>query len=262
MLSDKIKQYRSDNNLTQEEFASKLFVTRNAVSKWENEKGYPNIETIKDIAQLLGISIDELLNNEEYKSISIQKEEKYISVKRFLKDTLVFALYSLVGILIPLLIFKADPTSGILYCAILGPISFIILGLITPLINKRMLNSLVAAALAITPILIYFEIDTNTVIYIWEIFYYILFIMAYCVMLMVLKINIKPIINRVCKWITLSLFIFLTATCIVLCVISFITYNESYSAPIYTQSLVYILGFCIPIFLNLILFIIFRKKDK
>ena len=34
MLSEKIKKYRLDNNLTQEEFASLIFVTRNAVSKW------------------------------------------------------------------------------------------------------------------------------------------------------------------------------------------------------------------------------------
>ena len=51
MLSEKLKKYRADNNLTQEEFASLLFVTRNAVSKWENNIGYPNIDTIKDIAK-------------------------------------------------------------------------------------------------------------------------------------------------------------------------------------------------------------------
>ena len=61
MLSEKIKKYRLDNNLTQEEFAAKLFVTRNAVSKWENNNGYPNIDTLKDIAKLLNITIDELL---------------------------------------------------------------------------------------------------------------------------------------------------------------------------------------------------------
>ena len=37
MLSEKLKKYRADNNLTQEEFAANLFVTRNAVSKWEND---------------------------------------------------------------------------------------------------------------------------------------------------------------------------------------------------------------------------------
>ena len=46
MLGDKIKKYRIDNNLTQEEFAAKLFVTRNAVSKWENDNGYPNSSSI------------------------------------------------------------------------------------------------------------------------------------------------------------------------------------------------------------------------
>ena len=171
MLSDKIKQYRTLNNLTQEEFAAKLFVTRNAVSKWENEACYPNIETMKDIANLLGITLDELLSNEEYKTISVKKEEKYINLVRLLKDALIFVLYSLIGILIPLLIFNYDPTAGIAYCIVLGPLSFIVFGLVAPFINRKMPNALVSAALAITPILIYFEIGTNTAIYMWEIFY-------------------------------------------------------------------------------------------
>ena len=71
MLSEKLKKYRTDNNLTQEEFAAKLFVTRNAVSKWENDNGYPNIDTLKDIAKLLNVTIDKLLGDEDVKTIAI-----------------------------------------------------------------------------------------------------------------------------------------------------------------------------------------------
>ena len=76
MLSEKIKKYRADNDLTQEEFAAKLFVTRNAVSKWENDNGYPNIDTLKDIAKLLNITIDELLGEDDVKTIAINTNEK------------------------------------------------------------------------------------------------------------------------------------------------------------------------------------------
>lgn len=42
---DKIKKIRTDNNLTQEQFAEKLYVSRTAVSKWESGKGYPSIDS-------------------------------------------------------------------------------------------------------------------------------------------------------------------------------------------------------------------------
>ena len=71
MLSEKLRNYRLENNLTQEEFAAKLFVTRNAVSKWENDNGYPNIDTLKDIAKLLNVTIDELLGDDDVKTIAI-----------------------------------------------------------------------------------------------------------------------------------------------------------------------------------------------
>ena len=47
---DKLKKLRKDNNLTQEEFAEKIFVTRTAVSKWETGNGYPSLESLKLIA--------------------------------------------------------------------------------------------------------------------------------------------------------------------------------------------------------------------
>ena len=81
MLSEKLKKYRADNNLTQEEFAAKLFVTRNAVSKWENDNGYPNIDTLKDIAKLLNVTIDELLGDDDVKTIAINTNEKMLAIE-------------------------------------------------------------------------------------------------------------------------------------------------------------------------------------
>ena len=261
MLSEKIKKYRLDNNLTQEEFAAKLFVTRNAVSKWENDNGYPNIETLKDIAKLLNITIDELLGDDDIKTITINTNEKLNKYKIYGANILVFILYSLVAILIPHLMFESDPTSPMAYCLFIAPITFIILGLVTPFYNKNMLYSFIASALSITPILIYFDVETKVVMYSWEIVYYILFIISYCIMLMILKINLKSNINKIIKNISLSLLIFLSITYLVLCLISFITYNESYSAPIYTEPFVYTLIFIVPILITTFTYIIFKKKD-
>jgi len=80
-------------------------------------------------------------------------------------------------------------------------------------------------------------------------------------MLKVLKINLKNNINKIIKWIALSLLIFLSITYLILCIISFISYNESYSAPIYTQSLIYTFIFIVPIIICIIIYLVFKNKD-
>lgn len=64
-FKDRLKKYRADNNLTQEELAQKLCVSRQAVSKYETGLNYPNLDVMADISKLLGISLDELLSKEE-----------------------------------------------------------------------------------------------------------------------------------------------------------------------------------------------------
>ncbi len=68
MFGDKLKKLRTDNNLTQEELAGKIMVTRTAVSKWETNKGYPSIDSLKELSNLFGISIDELISDEDVQS--------------------------------------------------------------------------------------------------------------------------------------------------------------------------------------------------
>jgi len=62
---EKIQQLRRQNDMTQEQLAKQLFVSRTAISKWEGGKGYPNIESLKSISNLFFVSIDDLLSSEE-----------------------------------------------------------------------------------------------------------------------------------------------------------------------------------------------------
>lgn len=64
MLNDKIKALRKMNNMTQEELADKLYVSRQAITKWESGLGTPDISNIEAIAKLFNLSIDELLSND------------------------------------------------------------------------------------------------------------------------------------------------------------------------------------------------------
>ena len=62
---EKLQKLRKEKGLTQEELAQQLFVSRTAVSKWESGRGYPNIESLKDLAAFFSVTLDELLSGEE-----------------------------------------------------------------------------------------------------------------------------------------------------------------------------------------------------
>ena len=64
-FGQKLQSLRKRKGLTQEALAQTLYVSRTAVSKWESGRGYPGIDSLKAIAQLFSVSIDELLSGEE-----------------------------------------------------------------------------------------------------------------------------------------------------------------------------------------------------
>ena len=63
MLGEKIKNARRQEGLTQEQLAEKLNVSRPAVAKWETDKGMPDVANLKDLAALLNVSVDYLLDD-------------------------------------------------------------------------------------------------------------------------------------------------------------------------------------------------------
>lgn len=78
-----IRKIRKEKNLTQEELAEQLYVTSQAVSKWENETGLPDITQIVPLCRVLGISADELFgifgtNADEEVEKFIKESEDYI----------------------------------------------------------------------------------------------------------------------------------------------------------------------------------------
>lgn len=70
-LGEKIQHLRKQKNYTQSELADMLYVSRAAISKWETGKGNPNLDSLQDISKIFGISINELLSNEELISIAV-----------------------------------------------------------------------------------------------------------------------------------------------------------------------------------------------
>ncbi|MBR4027727.1 MAG: helix-turn-helix transcriptional regulator [Lachnospiraceae bacterium] len=72
---EKLQELRKSRGLTQEELAKELYVSRTAISKWESGKGYPNIDSLKEISKYFSVSIDDLLSGEKLLSIA-EKENK------------------------------------------------------------------------------------------------------------------------------------------------------------------------------------------
>ena len=72
---EKLQELRKSRGLTQEELAEALFVSRTAISKWESGRGYPSIDSLKEISRYFSVSIDELLSGNQLVLIA-EKENK------------------------------------------------------------------------------------------------------------------------------------------------------------------------------------------
>ncbi len=64
-VSNQIKKYRKNAEMTQTELAEKLYTTRQTVSKWEQGTIEPNIDMLIQLAQLFDITVDELVTGEQ-----------------------------------------------------------------------------------------------------------------------------------------------------------------------------------------------------
>ncbi len=88
-LSAQIKNHRNALALSQEQLAEKIFVTRQSVSNWENNKTYPDIKSLLMLSELFGISIDELIKGD----VNMMKREISEQEKTdFLKDSTLFTV--------------------------------------------------------------------------------------------------------------------------------------------------------------------------
>ena len=98
-FNEKLQHLRKQQNMTQEQLAEKLYVSRTAISKWESGKGYPNIESLKSIAELFNITIDDLLSGDEL--IVVAQTENNTNLKKIYAT--IFGILDLAAILFVLL---------------------------------------------------------------------------------------------------------------------------------------------------------------
>ena len=98
-FNEKLQELRKNKGLTQEELAEALYVSRTAISKWESGRGYPSIDSLKEVAKYFSVTIDELLSSDEVLSIAEednkQKEKQLKSLVFGLLDISVLIFFFL-----------------------------------------------------------------------------------------------------------------------------------------------------------------------
>lgn len=101
-ISTQIKKYRNDLNLSQEELAEKIYVSRQTISNWETGKNYPDIHSLLLLSSLFNISLDQLIKGD----IKIMKEEiKETEIKKLNHYSTIY------GILLTATVISAVPLS-------------------------------------------------------------------------------------------------------------------------------------------------------
>jgi len=111
-FGEKLKEARKEAGLSQAQFAEKMCVSRSAVAKWESDKGMPDVNNLKMMAQLLEVSLDYLLDEDEKLSFNETKEaidldSFEVSGKcRDKKDAACYSRYSRADAIYPLILRK------------------------------------------------------------------------------------------------------------------------------------------------------------
>ena len=168
-FNEKLQALRKQKGLTQEELAAALCVSRTAVSKWESGRGYPNIDTLKEIATFFNLTIDELLSGGELLNIAEndnkQKQKRFCDLVFGLLDVSVvlfffipfFAERSEVIKSVNLLALTISPYLKTAYFVLI--ISVVLLGVLTLALqyfeNKFKVKNIVSLILTIVLLLLF-----------------------------------------------------------------------------------------------------------
>ena len=109
-FNEKLQELRKNKGLTQEELAEALYVSRTAISKWESGRGYPSIDSLKEIAKYFSVTIDELLSSDEV--LSIAEEDNKQKETHF--RSLVFGLLDISVLMFFFLPFFGQKANGVI----------------------------------------------------------------------------------------------------------------------------------------------------
>ena len=117
-IGRQIKKYRTELKLSQEELADKIYVTRQTVSNWENDKNYPDIHSLVLLSSLFGISLDDLVKGDVKE---MEEEIKTEDAKKLKRDGWIYFMLLCVIVVsaVPLIV-GLWPAGAVVWLAVWG----------------------------------------------------------------------------------------------------------------------------------------------
>ena len=94
-LSKQIKKIRKQCDFSQEELAEKLFVSRQTISNWENERSYPDVHNLLLLSVLFDVSLDELVKGDVEK---MKEKISAVNMDKYTKIMMIFSILSAISI--------------------------------------------------------------------------------------------------------------------------------------------------------------------
>ena len=116
-IGKQIKKYRTEMKFSQEELSEKIFVSRQTISNWENNKNYPDVKSLLLLSSLFNVSLDILIKGdlEEMKE-QIKKED----IDKFKRDATIFEILLVLTMIspVPLMKFVEKKYGFVIWCII------------------------------------------------------------------------------------------------------------------------------------------------
>ena len=97
-LGKQIKKYRNERSLSQDALAEKVFVSRQTISNWENDKSYPDVNSLVLLSQVFEVSLDQLIKGD----VEMMKEQiDQTDQKKFERLSNIFTILFLAVLITP-----------------------------------------------------------------------------------------------------------------------------------------------------------------
>lgn len=124
-IGKQIKKYRMQMGFSQEELSEKVFVSRQTISNWENDKNYPDIKSLLLLSSLFSVSLDILVKGdlekmkEEINAVDISRKD----VSSFKHASYIFATLLLLTIILPIPLLKLMGNIGLIIWGLIAVIT-------------------------------------------------------------------------------------------------------------------------------------------
>ena len=120
-FANQLKKYRTEKNLSQEQLAEEIFVTRQTISNWETEKSYPDVHSLMLLSSLFQVSLDQLLKGDiEIMKNEIRKED----IAQFNKYSVAYTILLFVTVVSAIPLFELLKWLGVIIWVLIAAASF------------------------------------------------------------------------------------------------------------------------------------------